>query len=403
MKMDDLQNKNNIPAEGKLLISTMSDLKVGSLEITLPSKQHVYFKGQQPGATGKLSIHDWRMAESILRKGDIGAAESFILKYWDSPNLTNLLEVIGHNRNVFTRVLHGQWKSLLLYKVKDIFRQNTTQGAKKNIHDHYDIGNNFYKTWLDKTMTYSAAIFSRENNITDLFSGQISKYNRIIDRLNISKDDHVLEIGCGWGGFAIHCARTRKPRIDAITISDSQYDYVIKNVLAFGLDTFIKVILKDYRKIKNQYDHIVSIEMFEAVGRNFWKKYFKAIESNLKPGGKAIVQTIVIRDDLYQKYIKSTDFIRQYIFPGGALPSASIFEKKARESGLNVTDRFYFGKDYARTLDFWLKSYKSQKNRLKNLGFDERFNRLWTFYLSYCQSGFKVGDISVVQFELAKT
>ncbi len=402
MKMDVPIEKNNSYKTGTILLDIISKISWGALKVKLPDKTDIIFSGTPKGVVGKIVILDWRMADLILKKGDIGAAESFVAGYWTSPDLSVLLQVISRNRDVLSQAVHGSWKDLLIYRFKDLLRRNTLRGSKKNIHDHYDIGNAFYENWLDKTMTYSSGIFSESEEKSNLTEAQIAKYERIIKVLGIKGQQTILEIGSGWGGFAIHCASKKNVNIDGITISNEQFNYSQKKIKKAGLGEKINIKLQDYRKTKGYYDLIVSIEMFEAVGENYWKSYFSTVKNNLKPNGRALIQTIVIKDDLYLKYKKSTDFIRQYIFPGGALPSISVFKKTANICGLNVVGEFAFGKDYAKTIQFWLASYSSNLQKLNKLGFDERFHRLWLFYLSYCQAGFRIGDVDVVQFELAK-
>ena len=395
-------NQKYPPREGEILLSMLSRIQRGSIEICLPNKSKILFSGTTTAIHGQITITNWKMAHMVITRGDIGAAESFVAGFWETPNLADLLTLISLNRECFEEVVYGSWIDLIKYKIKDIFRRNTRKGAKKNIHEHYDIGNKFYEIWLDETMTYSSAIFPKNTNQKTLSEAQTDKYDRIIKALGIQQQSAVLEIGCGWGGFALYCAKQRGARLDAITISDQQYRYAKKKISNEGLDKQVNVKFCDYRELRGQYDFIVSIEMFEAVGESFWRPYFETLKRNLKPGGRAIIQTIVIKDNLYHKYRETTDFIRQYVFPGGALPSPSIFKRKANLLGLEIAKEFSFGHAYATTIKHWMKRYLSNLDTLNKMGFDNNFHRLWIFYLSYCQAGFKVGDIDVVQFELFK-
>jgi cyclopropane-fatty-acyl-phospholipid synthase len=283
--------------------------------------------------------------------------------------------------------------------MKHFLNKNTKSGSKKNIQAHYDLGNNFYSLWLDPSMMYSSALFSEGHDKT-LEQAQQDKCNRIISMLNPQAGDHILEIGCGWGGF-IKQANEQGLHVDAITISNEQYRYV-QEQLTDQISSKSSVMLKDYRDCHQQYDGIVSIEMFEAVGEEYWQSYFKTIHRCLKPGKRAVIQSIVIDEALFPKYRTKTDFIQQYVFPGGMLPAVSVFEKHAYDVGLRVKDKLYFGDDYAKTLRTWAISFNEKLKEVKELGFKDEFVRLWNFYLFYCAAGFAGKNLEVVQFTLEK-
>jgi cyclopropane-fatty-acyl-phospholipid synthase len=298
-------------------------------------------------------------------------------------------------------VLYGSWTGRLFYRLRHLLRANTRAGARKNIHAHYDLGNAFYRSWLDETMTYSSALFAGCPEAT-LAQAQSAKYERILSVLGVRSGDTVLEIGCGWGGFAEHAARTRGCHVRGITLSSEQLAYARERIRAAGLSGLVELSLTDYRDIGGRYDHVVSIEMFEAVGERYWPDYFGAVRARLKPGGRALVQTITIADELFEQYRRGTDFIQQYVFPGGMLPSLSALRAQAGQAGLAVGECMAFGKDYAETLKRWRQRYLCVAAALRPLGFDARFERLWQFYLAYCEAGFRAGSTDVVQVELIR-
>jgi cyclopropane-fatty-acyl-phospholipid synthase len=309
------------------------------------------------------------------------------------------------NRTYFSQLIYGTWFGSLIYKLKHFLHRNTKAQSKKNIHAHYDLGNEFYGLWLDPSMMYSSALFNG-NYRQALQDAQNAKCEKILGNLNVDAGGKILEIGCGWGNF-IKQANLHNIAVDGITISTEQLNYVQQELDAKGLHASTaeqnsSAILQDYRDSNHQYDGIVSIEMFEAVGEAFWPSFFKTIDRCLKPGKKAVIQTIVIDEALFPTYRTSTDFIQQYIFPGGMLPSVSIFESQVKAAGLRVKDRFHFGEDYAQTLRVWATSFNQQIDAIKELGFKDEFIRLWNFYLYYCAAGFAEKTLDLVQFTIEK-
>jgi len=388
-----------LPRAGRMLFSLLSRLRCGHLELTTPDGERYSFNGDLPGPEASLRINDWTVCADILKAGDIGFAESFLASRWETTDLAALLEVAAQNRAALDRALHGKWWSTFLYRLRHLLRSNTRGNARRNIHAHYDLGNEFYRAWLDGTMSYSSAVFGPQAGC-HLEQAQVAKYHRILDLLGVQPGDRILEIGCGWGGFAEVAARERGAFVHGITLSSEQLRYCRERMRQTGLEQRVEIELCDYRDVEGQYDFVVSIEMLEAVGEAYWPGYFAVVRDRLRPGGRALIQTIVIADDLFESYRQGTDFIQQYVFPGGMLPSVSAFAKQAEAAGLTLGDQYFFGLDYAQTLRLWRERYNEAAPSLRKLGFDARFERLWNFYLAYCEAGFRAGSIDVAQLEL---
>jgi cyclopropane-fatty-acyl-phospholipid synthase len=326
-----------------------------------------------------------------MARGDIGLGEEYIAGSWDSDNVSNLLSLSLHNLNSFEKFSDGNFLNRLGFVIHNVLlRRNSLSGAARNIKDHYDVGNNFYSLWLDRSMTYSSALYAGTD---DLDQAQTNKYSRILSKLGHPRAS-ILEIGCGWGGFAERAAADGH-YVTGLTISPAQYEYASKRLCGAA-----DIRLEDYRKSKGHFDAIVSIEMFEAVGERYWPDYFATLRRCLAPGAQAVIQTITIDERLFDRYRSGTDFIQQYIFPGGMLPSPSAFESQSQAAGLTVTDRFRFGPDYARTLALWRDGFLAGLPTITAQGFDARFARIWEFYLAYCEAGFDQGNIDVIQYTL---
>jgi len=375
--------------DARTVFRLLEKLQGGMLELRLPDGALASFGKGVPGAV--LEVNDEAMFGRVLARGDIGFAEAYLDGQWDTPDLTGLLTLLARNRDGLGRALYGQWSGLLAARLRHLFNRNSRAGSKRNIMAHYDLGNEFYRAWLDDTMSYSAALFSSAADTLE--TAQVAKYLRILDRLQAQSGERILEIGCGWGGFA-EVANQLGLRLTGLTLSPAQLAWARQRVPEADLR------LQDYRDTREKYEHIVSIEMFEAVGERWWPTYFATIARALQPGGRAVIQTITIRDDLFAAYRKGTDFIQQYIFPGGMLPAKSEFRRQAGRQSLVVRDEFAFGLDYARTLALWREAFEAHWPRIAALGFDDSFRRLWRFYLAYCEAGFRAGTIDVVQFEL---
>ncbi|MEO8164497.1 MAG: cyclopropane-fatty-acyl-phospholipid synthase family protein, partial [Betaproteobacteria bacterium] len=328
------------PRSGRMVLGLLARLRHGRLNLIAPGGQTFCFAGEQPGPDATIHLEDWKVFDDVRRSGDVGFAEAYLDGRWQTPDLRALLELVAINRAELERMLYGKWWGRLFYRMRHLLRANTRNRAKKNIHAHYDLGNNFYRAWLDQTMTYSAALFEGDANRT-LEQAQVAKYERVLRRLDVRANDQILEIGCGWGGFAAHAARTRGCRVSGITLSPAQLDFATQRIRDAGLSHLVDFSLTDYRDVQGSFDHVVSIEMFEAVGERFWPGYFSIVRDRLKHGGSALVQTITIADELFGRYRRSTDFIQQYVFPGGMLPSPNIFRQLGERAQLNVREEFH--------------------------------------------------------------
>ncbi len=405
------------PAAARSAFKLLSRLRHGTLTLQLPDGSTQRF-GSGSAPTASLRLNNWNVCSAALRSGDIGFAESYIAGDWTTPHLTELLRVLVINRKEVEDIIYGTWLGRLAYRVKHLLNRNTKANSQKNIHAHYDLGNAFYELWLDGTMNYSSAIFDTPE--TTMSDAQSAKVRRALNMVKLQAGDRVLEIGCGWGALAEMATTEFGASIVGVTLSTEQLQWAQARMARAGIaahedlseTTASRVThdlrLQDYRDIgvareaDRSFDAICSIEMIEAVGREYWPTYFATVARLLKPGGHACIQSIVIADELYERYIGSTDFIQQYIFPGGCLPSPSIFRAQAEAAGLEVVDEFSFGLDYARTLKLWRDAFLAQESRVLQLGFDKRFMRIWEFYLAYCEAAFAQANTDVVQYTLRK-
>ena len=376
------------------LLKNLNHLDKGYLSITTPDGKTHTFQGSEAGVSASIILKDWRVPANMALKGDVGLAEDYRDGLWDTDDLESLFTIGIQNQDSLNQYLFGSKIYQAWEKISYLFKQNSKKGSKKNIHAHYDLGNSFYKLWLDTTMTYSSGIY--KSNDETLEQAQHNKYDRILDCFKMNTTP-ILEIGCGWGGFAQRAIDTTKHKVTGITVSREQFDFAKERL---GEKAEIK--FQDYRDHEGLYDNIVSIEMFEAVGEKYWATYFDKIKKLLTTNGKAVIQTITMNESDFKKYQHSTDFIRSFIFPGGMLPSTAAFIEAANHAGLKVINTHEFGLDYARTLRQWLINFDANLERIKNLGFDDNFVRLWRFYLAGCAAGFETGHTNVVQFELIK-
>ncbi|HET8710173.1 MAG TPA: cyclopropane-fatty-acyl-phospholipid synthase family protein [Spongiibacteraceae bacterium] len=386
-----LSARQALPRDARLILNLLAHIEGGTLQICLANGEKLVFGSG--GLSASFRVHNNRVFSRVLTRGDIGFCESYVDRDWDSNDLTSLLTLMARNRDTLRKAVQGSWFGLLTARLRHLLNRNSRAGSKRNIMAHYDLGNDFYRLWLDPGMTYSSAVFADSKKVQTLETAQHNKYQRILGRLQAKPGQRVLEIGCGWGAFAeLACANGL--HLTGLTLSPSQLQWAQQRV------PIADFRLQDYRDINERFDHVVSIEMIEAVGEHWWPNYFKVISNTLKRGGKAVIQGIVIRDELFAEYRKSTDFIQQYIFPGGMLPTRTIVRNLAAQQGLVVSDEFNFGLDYARTLREWRNNFEQQWQNISKLGFDEKFRRLWRLYLCYCEAGFIAGTIDVVQFEL---
>ncbi len=389
------------PAAARAMFRLLKQLQVGTLDVQLPDGGQAHFgSGKEPRAA--LRLHDWSVCGAALKSGDIGFAEAYINGSWTSPDLAALLKLFIANREVVESAIYGTWWGSLAYRVKHLLNRNSRQGSRKNIHAHYDIGNPFYRLWLDETMNYSSALF--EGDFTKpTAQAQAAKVRRAVRECELQPGQRLLEIGCGWGALAECAAGEFGAQVTGVTLSTEQLEFARERMARHGLAARTDLRLQDYRDINDEpFDAIASIEMFEAVGREYWDSFFTTLKNRLKPGGRACIQTITIRDDLFDRYVRSTDFIQQYIFPGGLLPSPQAFRAEAAKAGLEVVNECAFGPDYAETLRRWRAEFLKADPQVRKLGFDQRFMHIWEFYLAYCEAAFDTGNTNVVQFTLRR-
>ena len=389
------------PAASRTVLKLLERIQHGSLTVQLPDGSMKRF-GKQALPHATLVLHNWKPCSAALKSGDIGFAESFIAGDWSTPNLTELLRVLIKNRTQVEGMVYGTWAGRLLYRVKHLLHRNTRANSQKNIHAHYDLGNGFYQLWLDETMNYSAALFNGDLT-QSMADAQHAKVRRALTMAGVQAGDRVLEIGCGWGALAEKAHTEFKAHLTGVTLSTEQLVFARARMTRLGAQERVDLRLQDYRDISDApFDAICSIEMVEAVGRDYWPTYFSTVARLLKPGGRACVQSIVIDDALFERYIGSTDFIQQYIFPGGCLPCPREFRAQAQAAGLAVIDELAFGHDYGETLKRWREAFLAQREAVLHKGFDQRFLHIWEFYLAYCEAAFMENNIDVVQYTLQK-
>ncbi|MFN0163228.1 MAG: class I SAM-dependent methyltransferase [Burkholderiales bacterium] len=385
-----------VPLAARTVLRLLERLAHGTLILEGPGGFATRFGTGDPVA--HLAIRDWRVIGESLSGGDIAFAECYFDGRWNSADPARLVELFCLNRDTMDGAVYGTFIGSIAHRLRHWLNRNTRAGSRRNIAAHYDLGNNFYGLWLDASMTYSSGLFLP--GADTLAEAQVAKYRRIVERIAPSTSDHVLEIGCGWGGFAETFLTGSRARLTGLTLSREQLDYARARLRTRGLGDRADLRFMDYRDLEGRFDHIVSIEMFEAVGEAYWDGYFACLSRHLAPAGRALVQTITIDDALFARYRKGTDFIQQYVFPGGMLPSPAEFRRRAKAAGLEVTDAFTFGRDYARTLRMWREAFMARRLEVLAQGFDERFLRLWEFYLAYCEGAFNARSTDVVQFEL---
>jgi cyclopropane-fatty-acyl-phospholipid synthase len=389
------------PAAARTALRLLCRLKVGTLTLQCPGGQTLQFgAGDEPHAA--LRLKSWGVCAAALRAGDVGFGEAYIDGGWVSPDMAALLRLFLANREALEKGIHGTWWGALWYRLRHALRRNSRGGSRRNIQAHYDLGNPFYRLWLDETMNYSSAWFGGDR-AQPLATAQVAKMRRAIDECRLEPGQRLLEIGCGWGAIAEVAARDHGLAVTGVTLSSEQWAHATQRLATQGLSQRADLRLQDYRDIaETGFDGVVSIEMFEAVGRAYWPTYFRSVRDKLKPGGRACIQSITIRDDLFERYVRGTDFIQQYIFPGGLLPSPSAFRAAAAQAGLQVVNELDFGADYAETLRRWRRDFLTHEAVVRDLGYDERFVRLWEFYLAYCEAAFDAGNTSVMQFTLVR-
>ena len=391
----------NIPASARTALRLLARLQHGALTVQLPDGSVQHF-GPGGGTVAAITLKNWNVFAAALKSGDIGFAESYIAGDWTTPHLAELLKLLIANRQAIEGMVYGTWAGRLLYRLKHLLHRNTRANSQKNIHAHYDLGNAFYALWLDETMNYSSAWFEGRLD-GDLSAAQHAKVRRALTLAGVAPGSRVLEIGCGWGALAEMATTEFGATLTGVTLSTEQLDFARQRMERLGVGSQADLRLQDYRDIQDgPYDAICSIEMIEAVGQEYWPTYFQSVQRLLKPGGRACIQSIVIDDALFDRYTRSTDFIQQYIFPGGCLPCPREFRRQAQAAGLRVVDELAFGLDYAETLRRWHERFVAQRTHILQQGFDQRFLHIWEFYLAYCEAAFTMGNINLVQYTLER-
>lgn len=389
-----------IPFFAKLMMKVASRIEIGAIGVILPDGRRFAFRGREHGPEGVIFLNDYRTLRRVASGGSLGFAEAYVDGLWDSPDVSAVLECAVVNARRFGEFYTIGRIKRALDRLLHFFRPNTRKGARKNIQAHYDLGNAFYAAWLDETMTYSSALYG--TGAATLAEAQAAKYRALADLIELQPGDHVLEIGCGWGGFAEYAACERGARVTGLTISQEQLDFSRRRMARAGVADRTQIRFQDYRDVEGQFDKIASIEMFEAVGEKYWPVFFDRLARVLKPGGSAGLQVITIDDASFDAYRGSVDFIQKYVFPGGMLPSLRALKAQVAGTSLDWAGHTAFGMDYARTLGAWRERFLAAWPDVRALGFDERFRRLWNYYLDYCAAGFRGGAIDVVQLKLQR-
>ena len=400
MTSSGMKGARDLPRWCETVFSILERIERGSISLSLPDGQRFETRGTLPGPHGHFDVVDPALFGRIVREGEMGFAEAYIDGWWESPDLQALLDVLLLNNDQIAHGFPGAKLVRALERFRHWLRSNTRAGSKRNIAYHYDLGNDFYRLWLDPTMTYSSGLYSAPGE--DLVQAQYNKYASICDRMGLRSGDHVLEIGCGWGGFAEYAIRERGARVTGLTLSREQHDFARKRLFEAGLAERAEIALRDYRDERGSYDGIASIEMFEAVGEKYWPTYFHTVRERLKPGGQASIQMITIADNLFDTYRRSTDFIQKFIFPGGMLGAPKVIRQHVESAGLRYAGSVEFGESYSRTLREWFTLFNARWDQIAGQGFDDRFRRMWNFYLTSCAACFAARTTDVTQITLQR-
>lgn len=393
-------NQQNLPRYFARVFDLVGKLNSGRVDFILPDGRRFRAEGSKPGPVAEVTINNPDVFARLVREGDLGFCDAYLDGWWTTPDLQAFMDFIHADNDDMYDGFPGMALVRAWEKARFWFQSNTKRQALKNISYHYDLGNDFYSLWLDDTMTYSSALFNTSQE--SLENAQIAKYASMVDQMGVKPGDHVLEIGCGWGGFAEYAAKERGLKVTGLTISKEQLDYANKRIKSKGLSDKVNLKLQDYRDETGVYDGVASIEMFEAVGEKYWPVYFNKIKQCLKPGKQATLQIITIQDARWEVYRKSVDFIQKYIFPGGMLPSPSVLRKEVHRAGLSVQHSIEFGKSYSQTLRRWFEVFNNKWDNISAMGFDDRFRRMWNFYLTSCAATFESGNCDVTQITLQK-
>ena len=391
----------NLPRYFASALEVLKGLRCGRIDFVLPDGRRFRVEGKDPGPVGEIAVHNADVFARLIREGDLGFCDAYLDGWWSTPDLQALLDLVQLPQNdAVNDGFPGMGLVRMYERLRFWLQSNSKRQAKKNIQYHYDLGNDFYRLWLDDTMTYSSAIFHTGQE--SLEKAQTEKYKSMVDQMGAQPGDHVLEIGCGWGGFAEYAARERGLRVTCLTISPSQFEYAVARMEKAGLSDRVTIKLQDYRDERGTYDGIASIEMFEAVGEKYWPTYFDTLRDRLKPGKNATLQIITIADHRWEIYRNTVDFIQKYIFPGGMLPAPKVLRAEVEKAGLRVKGSIEFGKSYSQTLRRWHETFNARWDEVAKLGFDDRFRRMWNFYLTSCAGAFEGGNCDVTQITVTR-
>ncbi len=394
------EGQTNLPRYFSQSFAVAQKIKAGQLEITLPDGRRFRANGEMPGPIAVLNVHNDELFARLIREGYVGFSEAYLDGWWSTPDLQSFMDLVNSDNDDMYNGYPGQTLVQLYEKLRFWFQRNHRKQARKNISYHYDLGNDFYGLWLDETMTYSSALF--DTGQESLESAQTAKYKQMIDEMGAIPGDHILEIGCGWGGFAEYAARERGLKVTCLTISEEQFKFAVERIEKAGLSDLVTFKLQDYRDEGGLYDGIASIEMFEAVGEKYWPVYFDKVKERLKPGKSATLQIITVDDARWEVYRSDVDFIQKYIFPGGMLPSPSALKAEVQRAGLGVEKSVEFGQSYAITLKRWHETFNEKWDQISALGFDDRFRRMWNYYLTSCAAAFETANCDVTQITVRR-
>lgn len=392
--LDSTKGQRGLPPWFAPAFRIIKNFRRGAMEFALPDGRVFRAQGHEPGFEGRVDVKDTRMFARIMREGKLGFAESYLDGWFESPDLQKLLDAIFMNNREITPSIKVAAVARHYERIRHWLRRNSKGQARKNISYHYDLGNAFYGLWLDESMTYSSALFKGNETLAE---AQMAKYEAVCDGIGVKQGDSLLEIGCGWGGFAEYAAKIRGAKVRGLTISKEQYDFARQRMFEQGLNERVEIVMQDYRDEQGRFDGIASIEMFEAVGERYWPLYFETIRNRLKHHGKATLQVITMENSFWQRYRKNVDFIQKYIFPGGMLPSPDALRTAIGNAGLKVAGARMFGQSYSKTLRMWNTRFQEQWSEIARLGFDARFKRMWEFYLASCAAGFASESLDVTQ------
>ncbi len=393
--------QTGLPRYFARVFDQIKHLRKGRVDIILPDGRHFRAEGKEPGHVAEVHVHNPDLFSRTVREGDMGFSEAYLDGWWTTPDLMAVMDFMHDDADHIYDGFPAQSLIRFYERVRFWMQRNSKTQARKNISYHYDLGNDFYGLWLDDTMTYSSAIFKTGQESTE--AAQTAKYASMVDQMGAKAGDHVLEIGCGWGGFAEYAAKERGLRVTGLTISQEQHDYAVARMEKAGLSDLVEIKMQDYRDEKGVYDGIASIEMFEAVGEQYWPAYFQTVRERLKPGKNATLQIITVKDERWEGYRKGVDFIQKYIFPGGMLPSPTVLRQEVEKAGLSVKGSIEFGPDYGLTLRRWHQSFNEKWDQIAAMGFDLRFKRMWDFYLTSCAATFDSGNCDVTQITVTRS